>query len=136
MGKKDKRTQKAEAPTHGMSIDTILEQLSSMKDNSKSFIDGSDPEADAIWAADVAACEAATAIITALQDEGISDPEQVRDLIHDYKAQAKQYQTMHQKYEVPVKPKNLGGVWLCPACNHQMRSGNNFCWHCGKRLGW
>lgn len=51
-------------------------------------------------------------------------------------AQAKQYQTMHQKYEVPVRPKNLGGVWLCPDCNRQIRPGNNYCWHCGKRLGW
>lgn len=119
-----------------MSMDALLGQLSSLKDNSKSFIDGSDSEADAIWQADIDACEAATAIITALQDEGISDSEQVRDLIHDYKAQAKQYQAMHQKYEVPVKPKSLGGAWLCPECNRQMRPGNNFCWHCGKRLGW
>ena len=119
-----------------MPVDAILAQLSSLKDNSKSFIDGSDAEADEIWAADVAACEAATAIITALQDEGISDPEQVRDLVQDYNAQAKQYQTMHQKYEVPVRPKNLGGVWLCPGCNRPIRPGNNYCWHCGKRLGW
>lgn len=119
-----------------MSMDTILAQLSSMKDNSISFIDGRDAEANEIWAADVAACEAATAIITALQDEGISNPEQVRDLVHDYKAQVKQYQTMHQKYEVPVRPKNFGGAWLCPDCSRRMRPGNNFCWNCGKRLGW
>ena len=50
-----------------MPVDAILAQLSSLKDNSKSFIDGSDAEADEIWAADVAACEAATAIIIALQ---------------------------------------------------------------------
>ena len=73
-----------------MPVDAILAQLSSLKDNSKSFIDGSDAEADEIWAADVAACEAATAIIIALQDEGISGPEQVRDLVQDYNAQAKQ----------------------------------------------
>ena len=119
-----------------MPVDAILAQLSSLKDNSKSFIDGSDAEADEIWAADVAACEAATAIIIALQDEGISGPEQVRDLVQDYNAQAKQYQAMHQKYEVPVRPKNLGGVWLCPDCNRQMRPGNNYCWNCGKRLRW
>jgi hypothetical protein len=57
MGKKDKRPQKVEATAKKMSIDTILAQLSSMKDNSKSFIDGSDPEVDAIWSADVAAME-------------------------------------------------------------------------------
>lgn len=123
--------------TRFMSMDAILEQLASIKDNSQSFICGSDAEADEIWAADVAACEAATAILTALQDEGINDPEQVRDLVHDYNAQAKQYQAMHQKYEMPVRPKNFGGIWLCPDCNrHQMRPGNNYCWNCGKRLGW
>lgn len=122
MNKKKWQDEEDQSPIT-MTIDTILKQLSIMKGDSKSFIG---------WIA----CEAATLILTALQDEGISDPEQVRDLVQDYNAQAKQYQTMHQKYEVSVRPKNLGGVWLCPDCNRQMRPGNNYCWHCGKRLGW
>ena len=137
MSKKKQREKDASATAPpSIDIGTILEHLSSVKDNSKSFIDGSNTEDDKMWVADVAACEAATAIITALQDEGINDPEQVRDLVQDYNTQAKQYQTMHQKYEVPVRPKNVCGIWVCPDCNRQMRPGNKYCWNCGKRLGW
>ena len=137
MKRQDKRKAPAELPSKGMSIDAILGQLASMKDNAKSFIDGNDPEADAIWAADIAACEAATDILTALQDEGIKDPEQVRDLIHDYNALAAQYQNLHQKYEVEEKPVRLGNTFICPACNRQIRQlYAAHCWSCGKRLGW
>lgn len=137
MKKQDKRKAPAEAPAKGMSIDAILGQLASMKDNAKSFIDGRDPEADAIWAADIAACEAATDILTALQDEGIKDPEQVRDLIHDYNALAEQYRGLHQKYEVEDKPVRLGNAFICPACNRQLRQlYTAHCWNCGKRLSW
>lgn len=130
----------AEPPSKGMGIDTILGQLASMKDNAKSFIDGNDPEADAIWEADVTACEAATDILTALQDEGIKDPEQVRDLIHDYNALAEQYQKMHQRHEEPATVLRIGGgaraACLCPKCRNQSRPGNAYCWNCGQRLNW
>jgi len=131
----------AEPPSKGMSIDAILGQLASMKDNAKSFIDGNDPEADAIWAADIATCEAATDILTALQDEGINDHEQVRDLIHDYNALAEQYRAMHKKYEEPAKPERFGLVaghyatYICPKCRNQVRPSHSYCWNCGKRLG-
>ena len=119
-----------------LSIDAILAQLASMKDNALSFIvekEGADP----VWAADVAACEAATAILSALQDEGIKDPEQVRNLIHDYNALAEQYQSLHQKYEVEDKPVRLGNTFICPACNRQIRQlYAAHCWSCSKRLGW
>ena len=125
-----------EAVIQALSIDAILAQLASMKDNALSFIvekEGADP----VWAADVAACEAATDIFTALQDEGIKDPEQVRDLIHDYNALAEQYQSLHQKYEVEDKPVRLGNTFICPACNRQIRQlYAAHCWSCGKRLGW
>lgn len=98
MKKQDKRHKApAEPPSEGMSIDAILAQLASMKDNAKASIGDVDPEGDEIWRQDIAACEAATAILSALQDEGIKDPEQVRDLIHDYNALAAQYQNLHQK---------------------------------------
>lgn len=128
-----------EAVIQALSIDAILAQLASMKDNALSFIvekEGADP----VWAADVAACEAATAILSALQDEGIKDPEQVRDLVHDYKALAEQYQKMHQQYEEPAKVLRLGGgaraACLCPKCRNQSRPGNAYCWNCGTRLDW
>lgn len=136
MSKRDKRKPQAAAPAQGMGIDAILAQLASLKDNSRSFIDGKDPEADAIWQADIEACEAATDILTALQDEGIKDPEQVRDLIHDYNALAEQYQELHRKFEVEDKPEHIGGMHFCPECHRRSRPYASYCWNCGKRLDW
>lgn len=130
MKKQDKRKAPAEPPSKGMSLDAIMEQLSDLKDIATSLqtpIDGDR----------VAACEAATDILNALQDEGIKDPEQVRDLIHDYNAMAEQYQSLHQKYEVEGKPVRLGNTFICPACNRQIRQlYAAHCWSCGKRLDW
>ena len=138
MKKQDKRKAPAEAPSKGMSIDAILEQLADLKDIAAALQtprDGPEPTASR-----VAACEAATDILTALQDEGIKDPEQVRDLIHDYNALAEQYRKMHQRYEEPAQVLRLGGgaraACLCPECHNQSRPGNAYCWNCGKRLGW
>lgn len=138
MKKRDKQHKApAEAPVQGMSIDAVLAQLASMKDNAKASIGGVDPEGDEVWRQDITACEAATAILSALQDEGINDHEQVRDLIHDYNALAAQYQNLHQKYEVEEKPVRLGNTFICPACNRQIRQlYAAHCWSCGKRLGW
>lgn len=127
-------------PSKGMTIDAILAQLASMRDNSKSSIGGVDQEGDAIWQTDVDACEAAAAILSALQDEGLNDPEQVRDMIYDYRALAEQYQTMRQHYIEPAKPERLGTLpftVICPKCHRQVKPVNsNYCGHCGKRLGW
>ena len=140
MKKQDKRHKApAEPPSEGMSIDAILAQLASMKDNAKASIGDVDPEGDEIWRQDIAACEAATAILSALQDEGIKDPEQVRDLIHDYNALALQYQHLRHTYEEGDRPQRLGSskVFVCPACNRQIRQlYAAHCWSCGKRLGW
>ena len=138
MKKQDKRHKApAEPPSEGMSIDAILAQLASMKDNAKASIGDVDPEGDEIWRQDIAACEAATAILSALQDEGIKDPEQVRDLIHDYNALAEEYQKMHQHYEKPEKPIQLGAAYICQNCKKQLRQTNaGHCWACGKRLNW
>ena len=125
----------AEPPSKGMSIDAILERLADLKDIAAALQtprDGPEPTASR-----VAACEAATDILNTLQDEGIKDPEQVRDLIHDYNALAEQYQSLHQKYEVEGKPVRLGNTFICPACNRQIRQlYAAHCWSCGKRLGW
>ena len=131
MKKQDKRQKApAEPPSKGMSLDAIMEQLSDLKDIATSLQTPMDGDR-------VAACEAATDILTALQDEGINDHEQVRDLIHDYNALAEQYQSLHQKYEVEDKPVRLGNTFICPACNRQIRQlYAAHCWSCGKRLGW
>ena len=130
MKKQDKRKAPAEPPSKGMSLDAIMEQLSDLKDIATSLQTPMDGDR-------VAACEAATDILNALQDEGIKDPEQVRDLIHDYNALAAQYQNLHQKYEVEEKPVRLGNTFICPACNRQIRQlYAAHCWSCGKRLDW
>ena len=130
MKKQGKHKAQAEPPSKGMSLDAIMEQLSDLKDIATSLQTPMDGDR-------VAACEAATDILNALQDEGIKDPEQVRDLIHDYNALAAQYQNLHQKYEVEEKPVRLGNTFICPACNRQIRQlYAAHCWSCGKRLGW
>lgn len=130
MKKQDKRKAPAEPPSKGMSLDAIMEQLSDLKDIATSLQTPMDGDR-------VAACEAATDILSALQDEGVNDHEQVRDLIHDYNALAEQYQSLHQKYEVEGKPVRLGNTFICPACNRQIRQlYAAHCWSCGKRLGW
>lgn len=124
MKKQGKHKAPAEAPSEGMSIDTILEQLAKAKDQT-------------VWQSVADACEAATDILTVLQDGGIKDPEQVRDLIHDYNALAEQYQKMHQHYEKPENPIQLGAAYICPNCKKQLRQTNaGHCWACGKRLNW
>ena len=134
MKKQDKRKAPAEPPSKGMSIDAILERLADLKDIATIIpTPGDGPEP---MASRVAACEAATDILNALQDEGIKDPEQVRDLIHDYNALAEQYQAMHRKYEEPAKPQPLGKFSVCPECHRQIAPKDSFCWNCGKRLGW
>lgn len=137
MKKQDKRHKApAEPPSKGMSIDAILERLADLKDIAASLqTPRDDPEPTQ---SRVAACEAATDILTALQDEGIKDPEQVRDLIHDYNALALQYQHLRHTYEEGDRPQRLGSskVFVCPACRQQQRPGNNNCWNCGHRLIW
>ena len=135
MKKQGKCKAPAEPPSKGMSLDAIMEQLSDLKDIAASMQtprDGPEPTASR-----VAACEAATDILNALQDEGIKDQEQVRDLIHDYNALAEQYQKMCQHYEKPEKPIQLGVAYICPNCKKQLRQTNaGHCWACGKRLNW
>lgn len=140
MKKQGKRKAPAGEPAKGMGIDTILENLADLKDIAASLqTPRDDPEPTQ---SRVAACEAATDILTALQDEGIKDPEQVRDLIHDYNALAEQYQKMHQQYEVPEAPVRFtNGIrtisYLCPNCRSPIKQTNaGHCWSCGKRLDW
>lgn len=135
MKKQGKHKAPAEAPSKGMSIDAILERLADLKDVAI-FLKKPRDDPD-VMESRVAACEAATDILTALQDEGIKDPEQVRDLFHDYNALAEQYQKMHQHYEKPEEPIQLGAAYICPNCKKQLRQTNaGHCWACGKRLNW
>jgi hypothetical protein len=127
---------KTEATDSSMSIDGILAQLSSLADNSRSFITGKqeDNEFDEIWKADIAALEQATAILSAIQDEGIREPEQVHDLIADYNAIADERREMHRKYEHPDPAISVGGQDFCPECRNPIRYQPRHCPRCGKRL--
>lgn len=48
---------------------------------------------------------------------------------------AKQYQTLHRKYEAPGKPTHKDGVWHCPACNSRVQINHTHCHRCGKKIG-
>lgn len=119
-----------------MSIDSILGQLASMKDNAQSFLHTPPEPDDDIWLADIAAIEAATAILSALQDEGVADAEKVKDLIFDYQLANKQLQVMTAKYEKATAPVNLKGKTICPECSAIIHHGWwKHCPDCGKRIG-
>lgn len=62
-----------------MSIDEIIRQLSSIKDNAESFTtkDGDDE----IWREDIAVCEELISILSEMRDAGINDTKQVRKMI-------------------------------------------------------
>ncbi len=75
MGKKKKKySEKLPNTTALMNIDEILSQLSSLADNSSPLIRG-DPEMETLWRAGIKACNEASSILSALQIEGINDPE-------------------------------------------------------------
>ncbi len=116
-----------------MSIDNVLAQLSSLKDNSADNAKAKD--ADPIWQTDVEALEAAINIISALQDEGITDAEGVKDLIFDYNALGKQYKDLHRLHIKAASPIHKDGVWHCPECNSRVNFNHSFCHRCGKRIG-
>lgn len=116
-----------------MKIDDILYQLSSLKNNSTNFAKA--PDAPGIWFDIIGALDAVIAILSALRFEGLSDAEEVKDLLHDYNAQARQYQEMHRKYETPVRAIHKDGVWHCPECYHRTTPKHSFCHWCGKKLG-
>jgi rubrerythrin len=120
-----------------MAVDDILQQLASMKDNAESFVEDKDtePYQANIWQQDIAACEAATAVLSALQDEGVEDADGVKDLIHEYRSLADQHKKMHQKFCVAKNPVRKDGLWHCPECNHRISYRHGFCHWCGKKIG-
>lgn len=122
--KKNKAAKKKDPPTgEPTNMDDVLSRIASIKDGTE------DPES-------IKALEAATAILTALQDEGINDREEVLDLVADYNALAEQYRTMHMKYEEPAEPFRLGAERFCPECHSKLFHSQGYCPGCGKRLKW
>ena len=130
----ERENQSGSLAAQTMSIDRILEQLSSLKDNSASFASESDSDHE-IWRDDVAALEAAIAMISALQDEGVCDLEAVKDLIFDYNLANRQNKELHRKFEVADRAIRKDGVFHCPECNHRVAPNHTHCHWCGKKLG-
>lgn len=116
-----------------MSIDAVLTQLSSLKENSADFAQAED--ADEIWQNDVNALEAAIAMLSTLQDEGISDVWGVKEWVFDYTTLAKQYKDLHRKYIKQAAPVHKDSIWHCPECNSRIRFNHSYCHKCGKRIG-
>ena len=108
--------------TRTMSIDRILERLSTLREK-------------AMEAEDVTALEAATAMISALQDEGICDLEALKDMIFDYDLADRQNKELHRKFEVADRAVRKDGVFHCPECNHRVAPNHTHCHWCGKKLG-
>ena len=119
--------------SEAMTINDIINQLGSLRASSAEFAK-SDPENE-IWQADVTACETSIRILAALSGEGCTDLETTLDFLQDYNSLAKQYQTIHRKYEAPGKPTHKDGVWHCPACN-RVQINHTHCHRCGKKIGW
>lgn len=73
-------------------------------------------------------------ILAALSDEGILDPEALRDMIFDYHMQARQHKETHRKYLAPSPTILTHGRELCPECGMEVRSTWRHCAWCGKRI--
>ena len=120
-----------------LTIGSILDQMRSIRENAASFLHTPpEPDEDDIWTADIEAVDAASAILSALQEEGIGNAEQVKDLLFDYGLANKQLQAMHEKYEKKALPKmdENGQRCLCPSCNWKLHAHAFYCHHCGKRI--
>ena len=81
-------------------------------------------------------CKAAVNILYAISEEGAKTAEDALDILHDYRLQAKENASLHNKHAVAGKPSLKDGVWHCPDCNRRCRPNNSFCHRCGKKLGW
>lgn len=74
-------------------------------------------------------------MISTLQDEGVNDVEDLKDLIFDYRLAVKQNRENHRKFETVAKAVARDGIWHCPECNHRVAPRHSFCHWCGKKLG-
>ena len=118
-----------------VSIDSVLGQLASIADDSRERIHDPPEPDDEIWLRDIEACEAATAILAALQDEGVADPENLRDLLYDYRKLSEQYKKMYGKYCAITRTDRMGTLEFCPSCGEEVRFTWRHCTRCGERIG-
>ena len=81
-------------------------------------------------------CQAAINILFALSEEGAKTAGEAMDILHDYRLQAKENASLHNKHAVAGKPSLKDGVWHCPSCNRRTTRNHSFCHCCGKKLAW
>lgn len=81
-------------------------------------------------------CQTIINILLAFSEEGAKTAENVLDIIHDYRLQAKQYAALQIRHEVAAKPFWKDSVWHCPDCNGRVVPNHSFCHRCGKKLSW
>lgn len=116
-----------------MTTEQVLEQLSSLKDICEAYAE--DTASDLSCLTDATALETAITMISALQDEGVNNAEELRDWIFDCNLAAKQNKELHRKFEVADKAISRDGVLHCPECNHRVAPKHSHCHWCGKKLG-
>lgn len=71
----------------------------------------------------------ANAMLSELQDAGIDDLAAIKRWIQ----RGRFYKF---KFDVPIPPKKMDGVWHCPQCNGRVQRGHTFCHKCGKKMSW
>lgn len=85
---------------------------------------------------EAALCKEAVNVLFAFLDEGAKTPEDVLDIIHDYRAQSRENASLRKKHLVAGKPILKDSVWHCPDCNRRVVPNHSYCHRCGKKLGW
>ena len=72
--------------------------------------------------------------LQALDEAGVMNGEQLKDLLYDYGALAEQAAKMHLRYEVSRNPRLDQDRLICPECGRQVHPANNHCCGCGQKL--
>ena len=62
--------------------------------------------------------------------------EELKTVLQDYHALAKQYKSMFKKHCHEEKPVKKHDIWCCPACGRRTYYNHSYCHYCGKKLGW
>ena len=107
-----------------MTIEKIINQLYSLKENSQSFIT---KDSEPVWQEDVDALDRTIAILSALSESGVQS-------LGDLKAAIVAHKEMKLKHCNAARPIPKDGVLHCPDCNKRVHAGHSFCHRCGKRL--
>lgn len=103
-------------------IDSILRQLSSIKDYSLDQAKAEADDPDSIWKQDINALEAGIRILSEVQDAGAAT-------VTDAAA-------MVRRFGISQYTVYSDGVWHCPECNHRAKPRYGFCHWCGQKLAW